>query len=381
MSDSRRLMVERVYTCPPGWEIPLLEELARVHPSGIHRQRSPGWLHSQLSEAEASRATHLTFVLQSLVAPESVSASSIGSWVKQVGPLLLEKLAGHEGAWELQVFCVDYPGSPVTQLRCNRIRAGLIEWLSQKQRRLVRTLCPELSLGPTHEELTPGPQAEAATLVLLGLETPEQGWLSLLSPSERAHHRGILSRLPGGQLPVPDDSRPPSSAFKKVVEAELQLGQRIQPGQRCVDLGGCPGGWSYIALERGARVVAIDRSPLREDLMKHKRLFYVEGDAFKFEPPRRADWLLCDVIAFPQRSIELLETWLSRGWCERFVLTLKFKGQDEYERLETCKAMLAQYPVSFLLRRLQANRNEATVMGFFDRLEGASGPSESQEQR
>ena len=127
-------------------------------------------------------------------------------------------------------------------------------------------------------------------------------------------------------------------------------------------------------------MVAVDRSPLREDLMKHKRLFFVEGDAFKFEPPRRADWLLCDVIAFPQRNIELLETWLSRGWCERFVITLKFKGQDEYERLEQCKAMLAKYPVTYLLRRLQANRNEATVMGVVNRAEGSGEPSDEQEQ-
>ncbi|MFM7203072.1 MAG: SAM-dependent methyltransferase [Myxococcota bacterium] len=373
-------MTECVYICSPGWETPLLDELARVYPTGVHEQRSPGWLYSQLSEADAERCVSLTFVLQSLPSPMALEASSIVGWVKAVGPKLVEALATLEGPWELQVFCVDYPGSPVTQLRCNRIREGLIEWLSQKQRRLSRTLCPELRLGKAHEELTPGTQAEGAALVMLGLETPQQGWLSVLLPTERTRQRGMLSRLPGGRLPVPDDLGPPSSAFKKVVEAELQLGQQIQPGQRCVDLGGCPGGWSYIALQRGARVVAVDRSPLREDLMKHKRLFFVEGDAFKFEPPRRADWLLCDVIAFPQRSIELLETWLSRGWCERFVITLKFKGQDEYERLEQCKAMLAKYPVTYVLRRLQANRNEATVMGFMNRVEGSGEPSDEQEQ-
>ena len=63
-----------------------------------------------------------------------------------------------------------------------------------------------------------------------------------------------------------------------------------------------------------AQVVAVDRSPLRDDLMHHARVEFRPGDAFGFEPPRAVDWLLCDVIAAPERTAALLLAWLRRGW-------------------------------------------------------------------
>ena len=81
---------------------------------------------------------------------------------------------------------------------------------------------------------------------------------------------------------------------------------------------------------RRARVVAIDRSPLRPDLMANPALTFLRGDAFKYQPPETVDWLLCDVIAFPQRIIDLLQTWIAGRWCRRFCVTIKFRGNAEY---------------------------------------------------
>jgi 23S rRNA (cytidine2498-2'-O)-methyltransferase len=72
--------------------------------------------------------------------------------------------------------------------------------------------------------------------------------------------RSLLSPYPKGEIPVASDKAAPSRAFSKLLEAEQRLGCRIRPGETCVDLGASPGSWSYVALNRGARVIAVDRA-------------------------------------------------------------------------------------------------------------------------
>jgi len=343
----------RVYCAPPEWQDALLEELQRVHPTSRHGIRSPGWLESYLTPEEAQQVPALAFVSQSFDQPQPIEGSSINAIARAAFPRLVAALKDHQGPWRLQVSCVDYAGGPVSRQRCQRIEGVLWELLKEKQRRLARTRVAE-----PHALWQPD-----EALVQLALETSEHGWLSVLLPDTRIRLRRILSRFPGGDFEIEDDLGPPSSAFKKVVEGQAVLGRHIRKGEKCVDLGGCPGGWTYIALKAGAHVLAVDRSPLRDDLMAHRRLEFVQGDAFRFAPITPVDWLLCDVIAFPQRSIAMLDQWLSQGWCKHFIVTLKFKGKEDYAQVDECKRMLANHPVDFLIRHLNINRNEVTVMG------------------
>lgn len=137
----------------------------------------------------------------------------------------------------------------------------------------------------------------------------------------------------------------------------------MQRGEVCVDLGSSPGGWAWVALRRGASVTAVDRSPLREDLMEHRRLTFVRGDAFKFEPAQPVDWLFSDVIAYPARILELLTQWVTQRWCRRFCVTIKFQGREDYAILIDYAQMLSAHTTSFALRRLKVNKNEVTAYG------------------
>jgi 23S rRNA (cytidine2498-2'-O)-methyltransferase len=130
-----------------------------------------------------------------------------------------------------------------------------------------------------------------------------------------------------------------------------------------VDLGASPGSWSDVALGRGAAVLAVDRAPLRADLMSDPRLTFRKGDAFTFEPEQPVDWLLCDVIAAPQRTIDLLLRWVRQRRTRRFVVTLKFKGTEDYPLLEHVKHALPPLCEEFYLTRLCANKNEACAFG------------------
>jgi hypothetical protein len=55
--------------------------------------------------------------------------------------------------------------------------------------------------------------------------------------------------------------------------------------------------------------------------MRHPHLVFHQGNAFTFQPDQPVDWLLCDVIAAPSRSIELLMKWVRQRWARRFVVT------------------------------------------------------------
>jgi 23S rRNA (cytidine2498-2'-O)-methyltransferase len=197
----------------------------------------------------------------------------------------------------------------------------------------------------------------------VALTSPTEGWVSILPPPEAWRHRGLVSPFPTGKVPIAEDKSAPSRAFAKLVEAELRLGQRIEAGQTVVDLGASPGSWSYVALQRGAKVTAVDRSPLRDDLMADTRLCFVEGDAFTFKPPSRVNWLICDVIAAPERSAELLSNWLNASWMDHFIVTLKFKGTGDYALLDSVTEELMPLCREWRLTRLCANKNEVTAFG------------------
>lgn len=348
-------MSRRLYFCETGWEGVLLDELTREFPNSQYRNYMPAWVEGRLSSEDDEAIPCVAFAWQCLPRVEDVSATSISTWGRQAAEWLIESLKGHGGPWRLHL----YSGSPdgnVSAGRCTLISQSLIDVLKKKQRRLIRSQNLDLQ----------SPWLPGESLVQIALTSPTSGFLSHGSPEDLRQLRRCICRFPGGMVSVPADRSAPSRAFGKLVEVELRLGRPIAPGETCVDLGSSPGSWAYIALARGAKVVAIDRSALRDDLMAHPHLMYCRGDAFQYEPPTPVDWLLCDVIAFPLRSLELLRKWIVRRWCRFFCVTIKFRGQEDYPILQEIKQWLNSSGVEFELRRLSHNKNEVTAFGQCD---------------
>lgn len=321
---------------------------------------------------------------QHLPSAVQVSAASVAAWARQGLQLLDQRLSG-SASWRLDVAPLYHirktasggaraqhserlgrlsrpsgssprntaPPPPPTlgENRSRLIREALLEQLGKHRRQLLR------SVSPRH-----GPFQESECLVQLLLTSPECGWLSVCrAPLPQALHHWV-SPFSKGIVSVPNDKHAPSRAFAKLVEAELRFGRRIQPGELCVDLGASPGGWTWVARQRGAKVVAVDRSPLREDLMNDAMVSFVRGDAFSHEPKRPVDWLVCDVIAAPERSIELVLEWAKRRWMRHFVVTIKLRVGD-HPKLDRLKAELPVWSDDWYLTHLCANKHEACVFG------------------
>jgi len=336
----------------PELERLLADELHRVYPGVSSAVIGPGVFTTQFPSSKVSLPP-LVFARQWLPEARAVEIASIRSAAEVAASGIVGGLPD-EQPWRLHVV-PHYGSEGAGQNRCRLIQEAVLEQLQKRRRRLRKKLSPATTrFGPSE------------SLVQLVLIAPDQGFLSLApAPVPRMQYRLISPFLKGG-IPIASDKAAPSRAFAKLLEAEQRLGLAIGPGDTCADLGATPGSWSYIAINRGALVQAVDRSPLRDDLMRNKNLVFHQGDAFAFEPSAPVDWLLCDIIAAPARSIGLLTDWLKRKLCRRFIVTIKFKGEGEYAQLEGLKAVLAGLAQRWSIQHLCANKNEACAFGELD---------------
>ena len=320
-----------------------------LHRSGLEARvnEATGWVQTD----SLPTLPYLAFARQALPEATEVKDASINGWADQV----ITRIAGilpDAQPWRLHLWPA-YGEGRAGLHRCDLILAALNERLKKRRRALLRSL----------EPMTEAPFAPDTSLVQVVLTGPDAGYISVSMAPQPHDLRAILSPFIGGDIPHAEDKAAPSRAFAKVIEAELRLGQQIERGQSCVDLGASPGSWSYVAIQRGAHVTAIDRSPLRDDLMRNPRLTFLQADAFKFRPEKPVDWLICDIIAAPQRSIDLLLEWLRERQMRRFIVTLKFKGTDEYHLMDQLKEQAPALCQDFRLSRLCANKNEVTAFG------------------
>ena len=153
---------------------------------------------------------------------------------------------------------------------------------------------------------------------------------------------------------IEDRTGPPNRAYLKLWEALTRLGAWPAPGDDCVDLGAAPGGWTSVLASLGARVEAVDRAALDPAVAAMPGVVARAGDAFGVTP-RPVDWLVCDVIAYPARSLELLRAWLPVA--RRVACTLKFQGETDHEAAEAAAALPGVQVV-----HLWHNKHELTVM-------------------
>lgn len=166
----------------------------------------------------------------------------------------------------------------------------------------------------------------------------------------------------------------PSRSTLKLDEAiryfmtEEQEAERLQSGMRAVDLGACPGGWTYQLVRRGLFVHAVDNGPMADNLMESGQVTHHMEDGFKFEPQRKnITWLVCDMIEKPDRVAQLMGSWFARRWCSEAIFNLKLPMKQRYAAVCECLSQLTEIldasGVGFEIqaKHLYHDREEITV--------------------
>ncbi len=131
---------------------------------------------------------------------------------------------------------------------------------------------------------------------------------------------------------VENKDEPPSRAYLKLWEALTLLGARPGPGERCLDLGASPGGWTWVCASLGASVLSVDKAPLAPHVAAMPEVETRQQSAFGLAPRAvgPVDWVLSDVICYPERLLGLVRSFLEAGVGTRYVCTLKFQGETDH---------------------------------------------------
>jgi 23S rRNA (cytidine2498-2'-O)-methyltransferase len=162
----------------------------------------------------------------------------------------------------------------------------------------------------------------------------------------------------------------PSRSTLKLDEAFLLLmsdverKKHLQRGMIAVDLGACPGGWTYQLVRRGLRVIAIDNGKIDDTLMRTGLVEHLRADGFRFVPKKPVDWMVCDMVEKPLRVAELAATWLKRGYCQHVIVNFKLPMKKRLAELQSCRALMQQLTDQRLLMRckqLYHDREEVTA--------------------
>lgn len=213
-----------------------------------------------------------------------------------------------------------------------------------RRAKLIQEALPHVSLKAIAYPETP-PKGKLGSFTLMDRDT-------ILASSD------CSSPFPNGEPNfLESKSGPPSRAYLKLWEAFTLLGVSPKKGERCLDAGACPGGWSWVLQGLGADILAIDKAPLDLKMNKFSNIKFQKGDALAKGPDELGsfDWVFSDVICYPERLLQWIKLWISSGATKHILCSVKFRGEEGYGVL----AELKKIPNSWI-RHLFVNKHEVT---------------------
>ncbi|MCR1565967.1 23S rRNA (cytidine(2498)-2'-O)-methyltransferase RlmM [Mixta sp.] len=156
-------------------------------------------------------------------------------------------------------------------------------------------------------------------------------------------------------------------AFHVFIPAD-EWDERLASGMYAVDLGACPGGWTYQLVKRSMMVHAVDNGPMAPSLMDTGQVMHHREDGFKYRPTRsNISWLVCDMVEKPVRVANLMAEWLINGWCREAIFNLKLPMKKRYEEVSQNLTMIQEklrengINAQIQARQLYHDREEVTV--------------------
>jgi len=262
--------------------------------------------------------------------------------------------------------------NPILERRAISIAEELAKSLKKSFAAARKAGSPEGDLSSSKwllQILLLNPTVAAASLVPCQQMTPRMFWPNWYLPAGLAHV----------EVDEEHSAKIPSSAFRKLMEAFSCMRRFPSSNAVAIDLGASPGGWTAVLrLLQCQRVYAVDRAELAPNLMRDPRVVFVQGDAFTYQPEwlPRSDgsttkqidkipsetWMVSDIIAYPERIVDLLDQWCGGHWSKFMVVTMKFQGEIAWEDLDRAIASAKRHGYSCRAKHFFNNKNEVTLM-------------------
>jgi 23S rRNA (cytidine2498-2'-O)-methyltransferase len=264
--------------------------------------------------------------------------------------LVLARDTGQPVAWaanawlDPMVIPIDSIGDAAKKLRAIQRNWALYSVACHRRAQLIAEKLPKVSAKP----LAFGAEAPKAPL----------GSWSLIDANNVLASPHCSSAFPNGEVQFLEDrTGAPSRAYLKLWDLFTVLGEYPKVGEFCLDLGACPGGWTWVLQQLGARVLSVDKAPLDDRISGLPNVEYRAESAFALDPRDigPVDWLFSDVICYPKRLLTMVQKWLEAGTVGRFVCSVKFQGETDFATVRE----LAAIPGSRILH-LHHNKHELT---------------------
>ncbi|MFP8965324.1 23S rRNA (cytidine(2498)-2'-O)-methyltransferase RlmM [Pokkaliibacter sp. CJK22405] len=231
---------------------------------------------------------------------------------------------------------------------------------------LCRKIVPPLSSALRKQGVLSNKRNQRLPRLYIGWMDERQLYIGYVLPRH-------ASPWPQGILRLKFPPAAPSRSTLKLEEAwrffipEEAWPKVLEPGMKAVDLGACPGGWTWQLVNRYMKVVSVDNGPMDDALMKSGQVTHAVTDGFTYTPQSPVDWMVCDIADKPGRVIDLMIKWIVRGWCRFTVFNLKLPMHKRYESYIQCITKLdeackeAGIPLHRQVRHLYHDREEITV--------------------
>lgn len=174
-----------------------------------------------------------------------------------------------------------------------------------------------------------------------------------------------LSIWAGGRIRFRKSADQISRAEFKLEEAIACLELKINKGYEVLDLGAAPGGWSRIALERGARVTAVDPAALDERIFRYPGITHIKDTAQNY----LKDSCPCFDLILNDMKMDAPDSAALTDLCcpalkenGRVLITLKLSGYRPDNQIRAAQKILLKNYQILKARQLFHNRSEITLL-------------------
>lgn len=139
------------------------------------------------------------------------------------------------------------------------------------------------------------------------------------------------AEVPFGELKFEEDKQnPPSRAYLKLWDFFTRFNISPKPDESVIDLGSCPGGWTWVLAELAATVYSVDTAEIDQKLISRPNVHFLKKDAFNINPKdfKSVNWMFSDIICTPDRLYNLVSNWIKNSNVKYIVATIKFKDNN-----------------------------------------------------
>lgn len=162
---------------------------------------------------------------------------------------------------------------------------------------------------------------------------PMGGW-TLWDPELILASTTTTSLYPIGEMTFNEDQiNPPSRAYLKLWEFfTCHSPRNPRADESLIDMGACPGGWTWVLQSFGGDVIAVDKAPLEKRIAELPKVKCLQESAFGLNPAemQKIDWFFSDIICYPSKLLELVRKWDKAG-VKNFVCTIKYQAETDFE--------------------------------------------------